>query len=66
MTYNTSNTPQDVKSAFLKHCEQLDITNNKDGRLLLCARIEFGRSRTGKGLRGEGRGGWCEEWARSG
>ena len=28
--------------------------------------IEFGRSRTGKGLRGEGRMGWCEEWDRSG
>ena len=39
MTYNTSNTSQDVKSAFLKHCEQLDITNNKDWRLLLCARL---------------------------
>jgi len=28
--------------------------------------IEFGRRRTGEGLRGGGRRGWCEEWARSG
>jgi hypothetical protein len=28
--------------------------------------IEFGRSRTSEGSSGGGRGGWCEEWARSG
>jgi hypothetical protein len=32
----------------------------------LLSGIEFGWSRTGRGLRGGGRRGLCEEWARSG